>query len=211
MLGERNTKDLLNIKIKELLSIEDIYEYIIAACRQIQGRMIFWSKPGQDVPEDVRNDEMRDLISSRGLFVRDHTHSGYGEEGKNPGEVDMMIMKPQGDLQIEMTLVEAMNLSGVTTDIISKHLNKLVVGYNSSGLQNLFLVSYVELERGKFSSFWNRYKKKVVTLNGKGFRIDDKVEPIVNEELSWLKSIKVGYDYNNQKFSVYHICARVAE
>lgn len=122
-----------------------------------------------------------------------------------------MIMKPQGDLQIEMTLVEAMNLSGVTTDTISKHLNKLVVGYNSSGLQNLFLVSYVELERGKFSSFWNRYKKKVVTLNGKGFRIDDKVEPIVNEELSWLKSIKVGYDYNNQKFSVYHICARVAE
>ena len=110
-----------------------------------------------------------------------------------------------------MTLVEAMNLSGVTTDIISKHLNKLVVGYNSSGLQNLFLVSYVELERGKFSSFWNRYKKKTMELNGDGFRINNKVKPTINEELRWLKSIKVTYEYKDQTFCVYHICARVAE
>ena len=48
-------------------------------------------------------------------------------------------------------------------------------------------------------------------LNGEGFRIDDHVKPTVNEELRWLKSIKVTYKYEDQTFCVYHICARVAE
>ena len=123
-----------------------------------------------------------------------------------------MILKPQGDMQKEMTLVEAMNLSGATKDVISKHLNKLVVGYNSSGLRDLFLVSYVELEMSKFSAFWQNYKSTVSQLNGKEFIVNNEVEPVINEEEhAWIKSIKVAYDCGGQGICVYHICARVAE
>ena len=70
------------------------------------------------VSEDDRNDGMRDLISSRGLFVRDQTHAGRGQEGKNPGEVDLMIMNSPTDAQ---TLIEAMVLSVVNTKYIKEH------------------------------------------------------------------------------------------
>ena len=151
---------------------------------------------------------MRDLISSRGLFVRDQTHAGRGQEGKNPGEVDLMIMNSPTDAQ---ALIEAMVLSVVNTKYIKEHLDKLVDGYNDSGFRDLFLVSYVELERSKFSSFWNRYKNKVKELGTENFTVNTSVIPQEDESLAWIKSIKITYDYAGEDIRVYHICARVAE
>ena len=209
LLGRRDAKNFLNMKIRELLSIDDIYDFTMSACRQIQGRMIFWTRPGHDVTEDTRNDELRDLIASRGLYVRDQSHAGHGEQGNNPGEVDLAILKSATEPS-PMTLIEAMNLSGVDSAYILKHLDKLVDGYNDSGIRELFLVSYVELEKGKFPSFWARYKKKIKALNGKKFAVVES-EPMVNESLAWIKSMKIPYDYDGEKFFVYHICVRVAE
>ena len=198
------------IKSPNLLqsNIDYIYECVISACKQIQARKIYWNKPDHIVSEDDRNDGMRDLISSRGLFVRDQTHAGRGQEGKNPGEVDLMIMNSPTDAQ---ALIEAMVLSVVNTKYIKEHLDKLVDGYNDSGFRDLFLVSYVELERSKFSSFWNRYKNKVKELGTENFTVNTSVIPQEDESLAWIKSIKITYDYAGEDIRVYHICARVAE
>lgn len=89
-------------------------------------------------------------------------------------------------------------------------MDKLVDGYNDSGIREMFLVSYVKIEKRKISSFWARYKKKIKTLNGKNFAVVES-EPMINESLAWIKSMKISYDYNGEKFFVYHICARVAD
>ena len=198
------------IKSPNLLQsdIEYIYECVMSACKQIQARKIYWNKPNHMVSEDDRNDGMRDLISSRGLFVRDQTHAGRGQEGKNPGEVDLMVMKTSTDVQ---ALIEAMVLSGVNTKYIKEHMDKLVDGYNDSGFRDLFLVSYVELERCKFSSFWKRYKNKVKELGTGNFAVNTEIAPEEDESLAWIKSIKITYDYAGEDIRVYHICVRVAE
>lgn len=105
------------------------------------------------------------MIGNRGLYVRDQSHVGLGERSHNPGEVDLAVMKSESD-PMPVTLIEAMNLSRVDSANIRKHLDKLADGYNDSGLRELFLVSYVELEKIKFPSFWNRYKKKIMLING---------------------------------------------
>ncbi len=208
-LGRRGAKSFLSLKIRELISIDDVYDYVMSACRQIQGRMIFWSIPGHDVSEDSRNDEMRDLIGSRYLYVRDQSHVGHGEKSYNPGEVDLAVMKSEAD-PVPMTLIEAMNLSCVNSAYIRKHLDKLADGYNDSGLRDLFLVSYVELEKIKFPPFWNRYKKKIMLINGDKIKVDTDIHPVINESFAWIKSIKIAYDYAGEKMNVYHICVRVA-
>ena len=94
---------------------------------------------------------------------------------------------------------------------IKEHLDKLVDGYNDSGFRDLFLVSYVELERSKFPSFWERYKKKVKELGTGNFTVNTKVAPEEDDSSAWIKSIKITYDYAGEDIRVYHICARVAE
>ncbi len=210
LLGKRDAKSLLGEKIKELISIDDIYDYIMVACIQIQGRSIFWSRPEHVVSENARNDELRDLLSNRELYIRDQTHVGHGEKSVNPGLVDLAIIKSEKN-PVPLTLIEAMNLSGVNTNYIKKHLDKLVDGYNASGLRELFLVSYVELAKETFPSFWKRYKEKVKKLNGNNFTVDIDVIPEINESRAWIKSIKMTYNYAGEKLNVYHICARVAE
>lgn len=208
-LGEHGAKKFLQEKIIELLSVDDVYEYVMSACMQIQGRKKFWNiPPNQIVSEDDRNDEMRDLISSRGLGVRDQSHVGQGGGGSNPGEVDLMVMKSTTDA---LTIIEAMNLTGVHTDIIKEHFEKLIKGYNVTGLRDLFLVSYVELDRSKFASFWKRYKEKVRNLGIEGINVSSDIEPYVNNTHAWIKSIKMTYDFFGEEIHVYHICARVAE
>ena len=186
-----------------------IYECVMTACKQIQSRKIFWNNPPDHiVSENDRNDEMRDLLSNRGLFVRDQTHAGRGEGGKNPGEVDLMIMSSPTDTK---TLIEALNLNGVSKQRIEKHLDKLVNGYNDSGLRDLFLVSYVELEKREFPPFWKRYKELVSVLSAKDFSVKTQSIPEIDESLSWIKSIRITYDFEGEEMRVYHICVRVAE
>ena len=207
--GKRKAKDYLQKRIIEMLSVDDIYEYVISACKQIQTRKKFWNiPPVQIVSEDDRNDEMRDLISSRGVFVRDQTRTGQGSGGNNPGEVDLMVMKSATDA---MTIIEAMNTTGVITRDIKRHLDKLIKGYNKSGLRDLFLVSYVEIDTNKFASFWKRYKNRVKELSTGNFTVNTDIAPEENESLAWIKSIKITYDYAGEDIRVYHICARVAE
>lgn len=208
-LGERKAKEYLQQRVIELLSVDDIYDYVMSACKQIQSRKKYWNvPPNQRVSEDDRNDELRDLISSRGVVVRDQSHAGQGSGGSNAGEVDLMIMRSATD---SMTIIEALNLTGVNTGEIKKHLKKLMVGYNDTGLRDLFLVSYVELERSKFASFWKRYKKKINELSIEGITVNSDTEPEVNNTYAWIKSIKMTYDYEGEEIRVYHICARVAE
>lgn len=183
----------------------------MAACMQIQGQMTYWSKPEKDVSEDARNDALRDYLSNKGLYVRDQSHIGYGEGLKKQGNVDLIVIKPS--LSVPQTLIEAMNLSSVSSKYIQKHLEKLVKAYNTPGIRELFLVSYVELERKRFSSFWKRYVSTIKKIDGVDFMVDNKFKPIINEELAWIKSIKMKYKYgtDGEEFYVYHICARVAE
>ena len=97
-----NIDDIIGVIKNPSMLKEDInyiYECVMSACKQIQARKIYWNKPDHRVSEDDRNDEMRDLISNRGVFVRDQTHSGHGEGGKNPGEVDLMVMNSPADVR----------------------------------------------------------------------------------------------------------------
>lgn len=140
---------LLNTVHNPSVTVDQICSDLISACKQIQSNYLICN-----TYENQRSTQVRDILSNRGRYVRDQTLYGHAKDSRNPGEVDLMVMKDSSD---PLTIIEAMNLDSVKKGYIYDHLKKLVDDYNPSGLRELFLVAYVKKQKDRFQSFWDGY------------------------------------------------------
>ena len=101
--------------------------------------------------ENSINDFFRDALSLMGYSeVKDQTRHGISINGKDAGEVDILITKDNK----EIAIFEGLVLDNVSTAYINTHIDKAIINYNALGTAT-FIVAYVTT--ANFESFWNRY------------------------------------------------------
>lgn len=105
--------------------------------------------------ENTINDYFRDMLSSKGYDeVKDQTRHGLSKNGKDAGEVDILLTK-EGR---EIAIYEGLKLDCVLSTYIDEHISKAIVNYNALGTAT-FIVAYVNT--ANFESFWDKYYKHI--------------------------------------------------
>ena len=82
--------------------------------------------------------------------AKDQTRHGVSKNGKDAGEVDILLTK-EGK---EIAIYEGLNLGYVRTAYIDEHIDKAITNYNALGTAT-FIVAYVSSR--DFETFWERY------------------------------------------------------
>ena len=183
------------------ITCEKVCEDLLSACAQIQGDPLYWYQK-----EDPRSRQIRTILRNRGFFVLDQTQYGHAPGGINPGEIDLMIMKDQTD---PLTIIEAMNLDSVDKNYIRDHLIKLLDFYNPKGMEELFLVAYVQKAKRNFQNFWKSYLEYIKGTDAGDFKYVGTKE--LDTEGHYLKHVLAEYDCGGASYKVHHICMRAGD
>lgn len=114
--------------------------------------------------EDQINDDITDLLRTKGYNVTDQTRSGVSESGLQSGELDLMIRKENGT---PITIVESLRLKscGSKNRKIAAHINKLFTNYDTHGLERNFILVFGEAKN--FQSLCESYFRYIDGLNSK--------------------------------------------
>jgi internalin A len=112
--------------------------------------------------EDLINDDIVDLLRTKGHNIADQTRSGISTNGKGSGELDIMIRKNNG---IPVTIIECFRLEscGSKNTVVSEHLIKLLSKYDTHELKRKFIIVFGEAQR--FDNLWISYVEYIKNLN----------------------------------------------
>ena len=146
-LGQSNVSGAIYnlLSAMQRLTPAKVLHDIVSSCIKLQANSIY-----KDCIEDVRNDYIRDMLSSQKYQLRDQTRQGTSQEGKASGEIDILIL----DNNMPSSLFEALNLDSLNTSYLKAHIDK-IFKYDTLGYKYNFLVSYVKIK--DFSAFWTKY------------------------------------------------------
>ena len=152
--------------------------------------------------ENTINDCFRDMLCMKGYDeVKDQTRHGISTNGKDSGEVDILLTKDGK----EIAIFEGLKLDSVNTSYIDVHLDKAITNYNALGTAT-FIVAYVNC--ANFESFWERYSNHIENY---AFpiqtRTNFKVLPHPNAAARVAKQILSRDDYD---FPVYFIALKIS-
>ncbi|WP_312074957.1 COR domain-containing protein [Chryseobacterium sp.] len=157
--------------------------------------------------EDLINDDIVDLLRTKGHNIADQTRSGISNNDKGAGELDIMIRMNNG---IPVTIIECFRLEscGAKNTVVSDHISKLLNKYDTHELKRKFVVVFGEAER--FDNLWTNYSQYIKNLNSNenygekypisGFSVRDDLHNFAN--------IKIGisrHENNGETFEVVHI------
>lgn len=105
--------------------------------------------------ENSINDFFRDGFSLIGYDeVKDQSRHGMSTNGKDAGEVDLLISK-EGK---EVAIFEGLKLNSANTTYIDSHINKAIINYNALGTPT-FIVAYVLSD--SYDKFWTKYVEHI--------------------------------------------------
>ncbi len=157
--------------------------------------------------EDLVNDDIVDLLRTKGHNVADQTRSGISGSGKGAGELDIMIRMNNG---IPVTIIECFRLEscGPKNAVVAEHLIKLLSKYDTHELKRKFIVVFGEAER--FDNLWTNYTQYIKDLNASddygdkyplsGFSVRDDLHSFAN--------MKVGisrHENNGETVEIVHV------
>jgi len=157
--------------------------------------------------EDLVNDDIVDLLRTKGHNVADQTRSGISGSGKGSGELDIMIRMNNG---IPVTIIECFRLEscGSKNVVVAEHLAKLLSKYDTHELKRKFIVVFGEAER--FDNLWINYSEYIKNLNS-NYDYGDKY-PLsgfsIRDDLHSFANMKVGisrHENNGETVEVVHL------
>lgn len=157
--------------------------------------------------EDLLNDDIVDLLRTKGHNISDQTRSGTSGNNKMSGELDIMIRMHNG---IPVTIIECFRLEscGPKNIIVSNHLSKLLSKYDTHELKRKFIIVFGEAER--FDNLWINYSQYIQNINSNE-NYGDKY-PLsgfsVRDDLHNFSNVKVGisrHENNGDSIEIVHI------
>jgi hypothetical protein len=166
--------------------------------------------------ENLRNDFFADGLRNKGYNPADQTRSGRSQNGKDAGELDIMVRNTNGT---PVSIIEAFRLSscGDENSIIDSHLSKLLHDYDTVGHEKNYILVYAEAK--DFEALWDNYLIYVKNLNDKeGFKRNDPNHSLVSFEDTKTKftektDIRVGlakHEREGRIVEVYHVVMNVS-
>lgn len=112
--------------------------------------------------EDLYNDDLVDLLRTKGHQIADQTRSGSSSSGIGSGELDIMIRRNNG---IPITIIECFRLDscGPKNTIVSNHIIKLLSKYDTHELKRKFVIVFGESNR--LDNLWANYTKYIKEMD----------------------------------------------
>lgn len=151
------------IKLKEYheefgFSIQDLtYDIVEISTRLLERKY-------QYKTEDLITDMFTDNLRSKNYRISDQTRSG--KSNSNAGELDIMVRNPRN---MPMSIIEAFRLAsaGLGNTVIIEHINKLLLNYDTNGLERNFMLVYCQAEF--FSQLTSKYFTYMENLHNHRF------------------------------------------
>lgn len=108
--------------------------------------------------EDLYNDDIVDLLRTKGHHIADQTRSGSSSSGIGAGELDIMLRRNNG---IPITIIECFRLDscGPKNTVVSEHIMKLLSKYDTHDLKRKFVMVFAESNR--LDNLWGNYTKYI--------------------------------------------------
>ena len=115
--------------------------------------MIQKNKNYTGAQENVLNDAVRDHLSMK-YEVYDQTRQGLSENGKDSGEIDLLVCNHS----LPVAIIEALKISSVNKKYLREHIDKVLVNYDPNGVKNTFILIYATVNNfGNFSEVLIKY------------------------------------------------------
>ncbi|MBS1584497.1 MAG: leucine-rich repeat domain-containing protein [Bacteroidetes bacterium] len=159
------------------------------------------------VVENLINDDLVDLLRTKGHNIADQTRSGISQSGQSPGELDIMIRRNNG---IPVTIIECLRLEscGQKNTTVSEHLSKLLAKYDTHELKRKFLIIFGEADR--FDNLWVNYTDYIKNINdnkdyGNSYPLSGFT---VRDDLPSFNNMKIGisrHENNGETIEVVHV------
>lgn len=157
--------------------------------------------------EDLLNDDITDLLRTKGHNISDQTRSGKSSSSKGAGEIDIMVRRPNG---IPITIIECFRLDscGPKNTVVTDHLKKILSNYDTHELKRKFIIVFGEADR--FDNLWTNYSSLIKNLNQNENYGDN--YPLsgfsVREDLHSFANMKVGvsrHENAGETVEVFHL------
>lgn len=112
--------------------------------------------------EDLYNDDIVDLLRTKGHHIADQTRSGSSSSGVGAGELDIMLRRSNG---IPITIIECFRLDscGPKNTVVSEHIMKLLSKYDTHDLKRKFVMVFAESNR--LDNLWGNYTKYIKEMD----------------------------------------------
>lgn len=187
------------------VELDKLRAAIITVCMQFQGNSKFW-----DATEDELNTYVRDALRIKGYLVYDQTFQGIGGGEKRAGELDLDIrQKPD----VPWTIYEALKIRDKSKTQWNAHLAKLLDNYNPSGLNYLFLVTYVDCGKDVFQDIWENFSEHIRWHNAGVYeRLPNSFSHIdlaSHNNPHYIRAVRCTYDRTGSPTTVCHIFVRM--
>ncbi len=126
--SECQKNDLLEDQFSERCFSRDLEKVLI---------MIQKNKTYEGAQENALNDVVRDHLSVK-YEIHDQTRQGFSENGKDSGEIDLLVFYHS----LPVAIIEALKMSSVNKEYLKKHIDKVLVNYNPNGVKSVFILIY---------------------------------------------------------------------
>ncbi len=181
----------------DMSSAKDIFKDLVL----IGERLCINAAFDETSKENTINDYVRDMLCYKGYAeVKDQTRHGISSNGKDAGEVDILLTKDNK----EVALFEGIIPHSATDKRIGEHIEKAVTKYNPLGTP-AFIVAYVKTNN--FIDFWKHYYNYISNYNYNMNIKKSMMElgaPNASTKCSQIILSKDGFD-----FPVFFICFKI--
>jgi hypothetical protein len=144
----------------------NLFDTLVTIASQVQG-----IKKTLQTNENSRNTVVALLLGTRGFRVKDKTLSGSSESGGGIGELDIKIEDETGRA---VSIIEALNLDSLETAKIERHVRKLFINYDCSGLKENYILVYVSAK--DFAGLCRKYREHLEQIDYESYGLKGKIE-----------------------------------
>ena len=205
--------DILNQTCRGVeLDLLELRDNILTACMQMQNNRSFWTANAEARIEDERNTYLRDTLINRGYLVNDQHLQGLGRGNCGYGELDLDIRQ---EVDIPWTILEALRIKDGSKTDWNHHLKKLLDNYNPSGLNHLFLLTYVDSSKDDFEDILHKFSEHIKWHDELPYvRLPSTFTHVSlrrHGDPAYMQVMRCTYDRNGAPTTVTHIFVRMGE
>lgn len=160
-----NLMGLYSIKAPDSSEVKYTTETLLYDIIEISTRIL--ERKNTKKIENLLNDDITDLLRTKGYSVTDQTRSGASGTSANTsdaGEIDIMIRNNRG---MPISIIECFRLEscGEKNTVVDKHIDKLLNNYDTNGIKRNFIIVFSEAK--SFTKLWDNYTRYLNDLNDK--------------------------------------------
>jgi internalin A len=144
----------------------NLFDNLVTITSQVQG-----IKKTLQTDENSRNTVVANFLKARGFLAYDQTMSGSAESGAGIGELDIKIEDETGRV---VSIIEALNLDSCETGKINRHVRKLFINYDVSGLKENYILVYASAK--DFAGLCRKYLEHLEHIDYESYGLKGKIE-----------------------------------